>query len=34
MAPIEPDASRLQPITAVAPIHIFRRLEIPYADLL
>ena len=33
MAPIEPDASRLQPITAVAPIHIFRRLEIPYADL-
>jgi hypothetical protein len=34
MAPLEPDASRLQPISVVAPIHIFRRLEIPYADIL
>jgi hypothetical protein len=32
MAPLEPDAARLQPITVVAPIHIFRRLEVPYAD--
>jgi hypothetical protein len=34
MAPLEPDASRLQPISVVAPIHILRRPEIPYADLL
>jgi hypothetical protein len=34
MAPLEPDAARLQPISVVAPIHIFRRLEIPYADIL
>jgi hypothetical protein len=31
MAPLEPDASRLQPISVLAPIRIFRRLEIPYA---
>ena len=34
MAPLEPDPSRVQPITVVAPIHIIRRLEIPYADIL
>jgi hypothetical protein len=34
MAPLEPDASRLQPISVVAPVHIFRRLEIPYGDIL
>jgi hypothetical protein len=34
MAPLEPDPSRVQPITVVAPIHIMRRLEIPYADIL
>jgi hypothetical protein len=32
MAPFEPDASRLQPISIVAPIHVFRRPEIPYVD--
>ncbi len=34
MAPLDPDAARLQPISVVAPIHIFRRLELPYADIL
>ena len=34
MAPLDPDPSRVQPITVVAPIHILRRLEIPYADIL
>jgi hypothetical protein len=34
MAPLDPDPSRVQPITVVAPIHIMRRLEIPYADIL
>jgi len=34
MAPLEPDPGRVQPITVVAPIHIFRRLEVPYADIL
>jgi len=34
MAPLEPDPSRVQPITVVAPIHIFRRLETTYADIL
>ena len=33
MAPLVPDASRLQPISVVAPIHIFRRPEIHYVDL-
>ena len=34
MAPLEPDPSRVQPITVVAPIHIMRRLELHYADIL
>ena len=34
MAPLEPDPSRVQPITVVAPIRIMRRLELPYADIL
>ena len=32
MAPLDPDASRLQPISMVAPIHVFRHPEIPYGD--
>ena len=32
MAPLEPDPSRLQPITVVAPIRVFRRPEIAYVD--
>jgi hypothetical protein len=32
MAPLEPDPSRLQPITVTAPIHIHRSPEIPYVD--
>jgi len=32
MAPLEPDPSRLQPITVVAPIRIFRQPEITYVD--
>jgi prepilin-type N-terminal cleavage/methylation domain-containing protein len=32
MAPLEPDPSRLQPITVVAPLHILRRPEIDYVD--
>ena len=31
MAPLDPDASRLQPISMVAPIHVFRHPEIPMA---
>ncbi len=32
MAPIERDASRLQPISVVAPLHVFRSPEINYDD--
>ncbi len=32
MAPMDPDASRLQPISIVAPIHILRSPEIAYGD--
>ena len=32
MAPMEPDPSRLQPISVVAPIHVLRSPEIPYGD--
>jgi hypothetical protein len=32
MAPLDPDASRLQPISMVAPIHVYRHPEIPYGD--
>jgi type II secretory pathway pseudopilin PulG len=32
MAPLDPDPSRLQPITVTAPIHIHRSPEIPYVD--
>jgi hypothetical protein len=32
MAPLKPDAGGLQPITVVAPIHVFRHPEIPYGD--
>ena len=32
MAPLDPDAGRLQPISVVAPIHIYRHPEIPYGD--
>ena len=32
MAPLDPDASRLQPISMVAPIRVFRGPEIPYGD--
>ena len=32
MAPLEPDPSRLQPISVVAPVYVHRSPEIPYAD--
>jgi type II secretory pathway pseudopilin PulG len=32
MAPLDPDASRLQPISILAPIHVYRHPEISYAD--
>jgi hypothetical protein len=32
MAPLEPDPSRLQPITVTAPIHLHRSPEISYVD--
>jgi type II secretory pathway pseudopilin PulG len=32
MAPLDPDPSRLQPITVTAPIHIHRSPEIQYVD--
>ena len=32
MAPLNPDAGGLQPISVVAPIHVFRHPEIPYGD--
>lgn len=32
MAPLEPDPSRLQPITVTAPIHLHRAPEIQYVD--
>jgi prepilin-type N-terminal cleavage/methylation domain-containing protein len=32
MAPLEPDPSRLQPITVVAPIHVRRAVDVAYAD--
>jgi hypothetical protein len=32
MAPLEPDPSRLQPITVTAPIHLYRSPEIQYVD--
>jgi hypothetical protein len=32
MAPLDPDASRLQPISMVAPIHVYRIPEIAYVD--
>ena len=32
MAPLDPDPSRLQPITVTAPIHIHRAPEIQYVD--
>jgi general secretion pathway protein J len=32
MAPIEPDPSRLQPITVTAPIHLHRSPDIQYVD--
>lgn len=32
MAPLAPDASRLQPITILAPIHVFRHPEVTYGD--
>ncbi|MGD0774606.1 MAG: hypothetical protein ABSC05_17475 [Candidatus Solibacter sp.] len=32
MAPLHPDAGGLQPISVVAPIHVFRHPEIPYGD--
>jgi prepilin-type N-terminal cleavage/methylation domain-containing protein len=32
MAPLDPDPSRLQPISVVAPIYIHRAPEIPYGD--
>ena len=32
MAPMDPDASRLQPISIVAPIHVLRSPEIAYGD--
>ncbi|HTX36744.1 MAG TPA: prepilin-type N-terminal cleavage/methylation domain-containing protein [Bryobacteraceae bacterium] len=32
MAPLQPDASRLQPITVMAPINVFRSPEIEYVD--
>ena len=32
MGPLDPDAAGLQPISIVAPIHVFRHPEIPYGD--
>jgi hypothetical protein len=32
MAPLEPDPSRLQPLTVVAPVHILRNPELNYDD--
>ena len=32
MAPLAPDASRLQPISVLAPIHVFRHPEVTYGD--
>jgi len=32
MAPFEPDPSRLQPISVVAPVYVHRAPEIPYVD--
>jgi general secretion pathway protein J len=32
MAPLEPDASRLQPVTITAPLHISRAPDIQYVD--
>jgi hypothetical protein len=32
MAPLDPDAARLQPISVIAPIHVYRHPEIPYGD--
>ena len=32
MAPLAPDGSRLQPITAVAPVRMRRNFGVPYAD--
>ena len=32
MAPLDPDPSRLQTISVVAPIYVHRSLEVPYAD--
>ena len=32
MAPLEPDPSRLQPISVVAPVHILRNPELNYED--
>jgi len=32
MAPLDPDPSRLQPITVTAPIHVHRSPEIQYVD--
>jgi general secretion pathway protein J len=32
MAPLEPDPSRVQPITIVAPVRLFRSSELDYAD--
>ena len=32
MAPLDPDPGRLQPISVVAPIHVFRHPEVPYGD--
>ena len=32
MRPLEPDPSRLQPITVTAPIHLYRSPGIPYVD--
>jgi hypothetical protein len=32
MAPIEPDPSRLQPITVTAPLFLHRSIEVQYED--
>jgi hypothetical protein len=32
MAPLDPDAARLQPISIIAPIRLFRHPEVPYGD--
>ena len=32
MAPMEPDPSRLQPITVTAPLNLHRLIEVPYED--